>query len=491
MRRRHISAAGVIALIIVAIAVAASLVTVRFENVSPRNDLSERRVAISYVVHDPILIEGNTGFTNESGVVWGSGTSSDPYVIEGWEIGWFPSIGIGIRNASAHFVIQDCYVHHGASGVGNYSAIFLYSCSNGTIRDCRCSNDHLGIVFGFSNNCSLASNNCSNNHNGILLADSRDNILANNTCSSNTEYGIWLYPSDANSLIDNTCSNNTHGIYLKSSNRNSLTNNTCFSNSRQGIDLEYSDGNSLVDNTCYSNLCDGIQLLYSFSNILVGNTCSSNILVGIMLFSSDNCSLSNSRCFSNSEGIGLDSTHGSNLTNNVCNDNTDGIGLSYVCHNTLINNTCSSNNGFGIRLSNSISNVLVSNNCSGNLQYGLTIDVASSGNVIWCNVFSHNNGAVDTYSSSHIQAFDSGTGNWWNTSSGYGNFWSDWTTPDVDGNGIVDLPYNISGSAGAKDYYPLTTTPAEPIPEFGIMPFVVTVMLAAFILAREGRRRKA
>ncbi|MEM3493577.1 MAG: NosD domain-containing protein, partial [Thermoplasmata archaeon] len=46
----------------------------------------------------------------------------------------------------------------------------------------------------------------------------------------------------------------------------------------------------------------------------------------------------------------------------------------------------------------------------------------------------------------------------WNLS-GEGNYWSDWQWPDNNHDGIVDLPYEIAGDAGAKDYYPLTYIP--------------------------------
>jgi len=34
--------------------------------------------------HDPISILGNSDFTVENGVVAGSGTTEDPYIIAGW-----------------------------------------------------------------------------------------------------------------------------------------------------------------------------------------------------------------------------------------------------------------------------------------------------------------------------------------------------------------------------------------------------------------------
>ena len=92
---------------------------------------------------------------------------------------------------------------------------------------------------------------------------------------------------------------------------------------------------------------------------------------------------------------------------------------------------------------------------------------ASSSNIVFNNTFIGNNGAGSTYNSSHVQACDDGTNNWWNSTDGYGNYWSDWTSPDVDMNGIVDVPYVLDGGSGAKDYYPLTTTPTQPIQSSG------------------------
>ncbi|HJX04475.1 MAG TPA: hypothetical protein VJ489_01510, partial [Thermoplasmata archaeon] len=56
--------------------------------------------------------------------------------------------------------------------------------------------------------------------------------------------------------------------------------------------------------------------------------------------------------------------------------------------------------------------------------------------------------------------------------------------------GIVDVPYDIAGDAGAKDNHPLTTTPSEPIPEFGMMPLIMMVFVMAIVLTIGARRRK-
>ena len=77
------------------------------------------------------------------------------------------------------------------------------------------------------------------------------------------------------------------------------------------------------------------------------------------------------------------------------------------------------------------------------------INIADSGasyNNIWNNKFIDNN------------ASDSGPNNNWNIS-GQGNYWSDYDSEaegcyDNDSDFICDTPFNLSGSAGSKDYFP-------------------------------------
>jgi hypothetical protein len=85
-------------------------------------------------------------------------------------------------------------------------------------------------------------------------------------------------------------------------------------------------------------------------------------------------------------------------------------------------------------------------------------------NLIHGNIFIYNNGSRDTYDLSKMQASDNDNENLWNAS-GKGNYWSDWTGPDNDVNGVVDTPYSISGEGGAADNYPLTDPPFPLISE--------------------------
>ena len=66
--------------------------------------------------HPPILIEGNANFTAANGVVAGSGTPSDPYLIAGWLIDASTANAVEIRDTTAPFVIRDIVVGHSNPG---------------------------------------------------------------------------------------------------------------------------------------------------------------------------------------------------------------------------------------------------------------------------------------------------------------------------------------------------------------------------------------
>jgi parallel beta-helix repeat protein len=379
-------------------------------------------------------------------------------------------------------------INNNCSSNGN-DGMYLGESSNNTLINNNCSsNTGWGIYLYSSSNNTLSSNNCSSNsadgieldassdfnvvvsnrgfwnaYNGIDVVSSSNNTLNNNNCSNN-DYGIWLESSCNNSLTNNTCSSNEYdGIFLYvSSNNNHLGNNTCTDSSYAGIDLYSSRYNTLINNKCMNNE-EGIFFEDSNGNNLIDNNCSFNQDVGIYLSTSNsNNSLSNNICSDNRYGIELVTSNGNTLCNNTCISNDEAaIDLRYSDSNTLCENNFSSNRNNGILLVESSSNNITRNQLYFNVAEGLwTTGSACSNNMIWNNTFMDNNGASSTYDPSHIQASDDGTANWWNSTEGYGNYWSDWTAPDVNPPyGIVDEPYNISGSAGAKDFYPLTWPP--------------------------------
>ena len=157
-------------------------------------------------------------------------------------------------------------------------------------------------------------------------------------------------------------------------------------------------------------------------------------------------------------------------------------------HNAITENTIW-NDFYGIYVIDSGNNTFTYNSIMNNTHYGIYLDSGMQ-NRIYNNTFSYNNGATDTYSEQHVQACDNGTNNWWNTTGtpqhpGYGNYWADWTSPDDEAPyGIVDKPYNITGTAGARDNYPLTNTPSVPEMSNPLILVVLVALIGALFVRR-------
>jgi hypothetical protein len=157
----------------------------------------------SHSSHDPIVISGNSGFTNASGVVWGSGTAADPYIIEGWEINTTSVIGIMIVHTTAHFEIRNVYVHgdgvsHSGDGIriedssngtieacelsNNWESVFMLDCVDMKVSHCNVSNSLVGIsLFQWDSRVTVDGNRIwGNQEGGIFIFQSRDIVLASN-----------------------------------------------------------------------------------------------------------------------------------------------------------------------------------------------------------------------------------------------------------------------------------------------------------------------
>src|SRR5213080_4594610 len=112
--------------------------------------------------HAPIVINGNSDFNPSNGVTGGSGTASDPYMIEGWNITSSGTTGISISNTDASFVIRNVYINHlwGGSGSPTPYGINMTNVSSGAIDDSRIYNfynsaSNLAVVMSLVNDVVL------------------------------------------------------------------------------------------------------------------------------------------------------------------------------------------------------------------------------------------------------------------------------------------------------------------------------------------------
>ncbi len=483
-----------------------------------------------------ILIDNNWLDAVDAGIFTGSGTFSDPFVIQDLIlIGNGTGTGISIGNSkNVYFRIENCIILN-----------FTY-----------------GIRLAISCNGTLLNNNCSNNEIGIYLDGWIDipnptpdmvaqcycmnNTVSNNFVSNNEDYGIYCRGGfgekhlENNTIKENLINNNRYGIYfLAFCNNNSILDNILINNEAPGIFLEgpcydnhfmgnlmrgcgfYSHYSQFSSNTIdttnlvndghlyfYANSTGlnnddfsnaGQIMLFNCNNSIISNLDLSNGSVSISLIECNNMEINYNNLSSNNMwGLELSNCDKISIIGNVINENHDGIeggltnsiivendinknymdGIAIGGHNNLIIRNNIKNNGYrgldirffcenntildnniennvlGAFLVNSFSNIS-ENVISGNIDTGLYLGGGSNNNTIFLNFFRNNSVHID----------DNGLNNRWNNSE-IGNYWDNYTGIDANGDGIGDIPHNISSSPLVQDYLPIVD---NDVPEVTIL----------------------
>ncbi len=172
-------------------------------------------------------------------------------------------------------------------------------------------------------------------------------------------------------------------------------------------------------------------------------------------------------------GIVLTNVENAKIENNIITKvDSQAVALYQSQHSIVVNNTIGYSSN-AIRLENSANyNIIVNNTLLNTLMEGIIIEGASHNNSFISNYISHcfsfafmidntsGNNTVNWNSFlanqriSGSQATDSGSNNLFSY-----NHWDDWTSPDTNYDGIVDVPYQIAGYVINLDRFPLV----EPI----------------------------
>jgi parallel beta-helix repeat protein len=199
---------------------------------SPEDNISQQtsRSIRDYATHQPIYIHGNENFSSNNGVTTGDGSRNNPYIIKDWKINASNEHGIALRNISAYFIIENCYIQNG----GNYyDGIIFYNVSYSIIRN----------------------NIITKNRNGISFQppmygeeDSDNNIIVNNSIIYNLMNGISFEHLGGNHHSENIISyndvslNGGNGTFMVMSENNTISYNIFRSNRDHGVCLNMCDG---------------------------------------------------------------------------------------------------------------------------------------------------------------------------------------------------------------------------------------------------------
>ncbi|TFG13140.1 hypothetical protein EU537_07470, partial [Candidatus Thorarchaeota archaeon] len=345
-----------------------------------------------------------------------------------------------------------------------FGQVILANCSNTTVNDGRFNNATIGVLIGYSTNCTLQNNTAMRNFDsGFRLINSRNCTLTNNTVGESWRYGsagFYLLSSDNCSLVKNTVIGVFYAYHLTMSGDCNLTDNKAI-DSGSGFFLRESPKCSFVGNAADNNQYGGFDFWDSFDCILEGNTAKNNSGNGFFLRSSNSCALKdnsasnntghgfyaydsttncifrkNTAAYNSYEGFYID--HNSNHCNLTGNSAIYNYGDGFVLSSAncrLIHNIATNNTENGIRLLDADNSTIANNTVATNEDYGIFAEIYSSENQIHYNILWGNTG----------NARDDGSLNIWDDGVSLGNFWDDFQ-------GIGN--HSINGAAESVDRYP-------------------------------------
>ena len=302
----------------------------------------------------------------------------------------------------------------------NAGVLYAINCINITVKDLTLT-DNLALCFWKTNDSTIQNMQGSPDVWNMDLHLSNGNTLTGITNARDEVLTVSLDRSDNNKVTGNKCNRNSHFSLISCS------------------------GNAVEDNT-FSD----VVIRDSHDNTITRNTMSRYGMpggIGINLLTSNDNVITDNTTDDGQNGIRLECSSGNTISGNIVSGNLHGIVISdfagptdppYTTNNNVTGNTVEGNFYNGIWVGGGSSNNTVARNTVRSNGCGIICWPASENNQIYHNKFIDNT----------TQAKDEGgSGNVFNLAKPTGgNYWSDWTTPDADHDGFVDVPYVFSGN---------------------------------------------
>ncbi len=297
-------------------------------------------------------------------------------------------------------------------------------------------------IYYFVNNNYLKMDNYSN-AGQIILVNCHHSEFTQLILTGMAHALLFQYCSN-NSVFNNTFSNvnNLQGLlYFDNSDKNNIYNNTMINCRNSIYMLGNSRYNEIHNNTIINSPGAGIYMSGCEDNIIYKNILDNNMRGIYLISNSENITIFENTIINNNYGIDIQ-TNNHSIENNTIDHNMYGLYLHNCLNNTVYNNIISNHTQKAVRLENSNRTIFTYNKIEDNLDIG--VFVQASDNKFYRNEFRNNK----------IHAIDNGTNNLWDNGE-YGNYWDNYTGKDKNDNGIGDDPYQIPGSAGSVDNYPI------------------------------------
>jgi hypothetical protein len=180
------------------------------------SELQEHALAGHVMIrpHASILITSDYEFTEDNGVVSGSGTSDDPYLISGWKINSRSETCIEIRNTRAFFEVRNVSLR---TNSWQTNLIVLSDVWNGAVIDATAMGGQSGLFMNYSSNVEIVRcgfNNFISDVDVVYCSDFRirDCILRSSSLDMGPSHGLMI--SWSSDFVVEGCSISVFGFNL-------------------------------------------------------------------------------------------------------------------------------------------------------------------------------------------------------------------------------------------------------------------------------------
>ena len=371
----------------------------------------EKTFTESYTHHDQIWIQNDTAFHAQAALEsWdGDGSEETPYIITGYLFDC-ESQPLRIWHTTVHWIFTGNEIF----GVGSniQCGSWIENVTNGAIIDIEVHNRHAGLA----------------------IAEVDNLVITGNYIHDCWGRGIELFGAMANTIItDNVIVDiGQEGIYSTSSTNCIIENNTI---------LDCEDG--------------GIALMGTSEDCVVsGNNISHAEHTGILMANAVDAEVTDNIIANvGSHGVYVTSPTNCPITGNtISNVGRSGIRISGADNADISENVIDTCDEDGILVSSGDNSTIEWNSITNATGYSINLDSTANFFSVMYNTFRESGATCHVY--------DDGTSNVVSH-----NYYDDWDSPDDDGNGFVDTPYEIEGDSENQDEFPLAVAGIVPTTE--------------------------